>query len=207
VSDRATVSSRPVETGYRIVLGCLISGGGRTVLNLQQEIEAGRLDARIGVVVVTKPGIAGIERCRAAGLPVVVCDRSRDESVDDQVDAALQAAGVELVCLCGYLRKFRVGPWAGRALNIHPALLPRHGGHGMYGHHVHEAVLAAGDAESGCTVHLVDDEYDHGRTIVQRRCAVLPDDTPDALAARVFEQECLAYPEAIRAMGVSVRVA
>ncbi|MEY4833744.1 MAG: phosphoribosylglycinamide formyltransferase, partial [Planctomycetota bacterium] len=80
----------------------------------------------------------------------------------------------------------------------HPALLPRHGGHGMYGHHVHTAVLAAGDAESGCTVHLVDDEYDHGRTIVQRCCPVLPGDTPDALAARVFEQECLAYPEAIR---------
>ena len=113
-------------------------------------------------------------------------------SLDDQVDAALRAALVDLVCLCGYLRKFRVGPWAGRALNIHPALLPRHGGHGMYGHHVHEAVLAAGD------------EYDHGGTIVQRRCPVLPGDTPDALAARVFEQECLAYPEAIRAMDAGV---
>ncbi len=179
------------------VLGCLISGGGRTVLNLQQAIERGTLHARIGVVVVTKPGIAGIDRCRAAGVPVVVCDRSRAESLDDQVDAALVAAGVDLVCLCGYLRKFRVGPWAGRAMNIHPALLPRHGGHGMYGHHVHEAVLAAGDAESGCTVHLVDDEYDHGRTIVQRRCPVLPGDTPDTLAARVFDQECIAYPEAI----------
>jgi len=179
------------------VLGCLISGGGRTVLNLQQAIERGALRARIGVVVVTKPGIAGIDRCRAAGLPVVVCDRSRVESLDDQVDAALVAAGVDLVCLCGYLRKFRVGRWAGRALNIHPALLPRHGGHGMYGHHVHEAVLAAGDAESGCTVHLVDDEYDHGRTIVQRRCPVLPGDTPDTLAARVFNEECIAYPEAI----------
>ena len=190
-------------TRRQVVLGCLISGGGRTVLNLQQEIDAGRLDARIGVVVVTKQGIAGIERCRAAGLKVVVCDRSRAETLDDQVDAALQAAGVDLVCLCGYLRKFRVGPWAGRALNIHPALLPRHGGHGMYGHHVHSAVLAAGDAESGCTVHLVDDEYDHGRTIVQRRCPVLPGDTPDALAARVFEQECLAYPEAIRMMAGS----
>lgn len=183
------------------VLGCLISGGGRTVLNLQQAIERGALRARIGEVVVTKPGIAGIDRCRAAGLPVVVCDRSRVESLDDQVDAALVAAGVDLVCLCGYLRKFRVGRWAGRALNIHPALLPRHGGQGMYGHHVHEAVLAAGDAESGCTVHLVDDEYDHGRTIVQRRCPVLPGDTPDTLAARVFEQECIAYPEAIGLMG------
>ena len=191
-------------TRRQVVLGCLISGGGRTVLNLQQEIDAGRLDARIGVVVVTKQGIAGIERCRAAGLNVVVCDRSRPESLDDQVDAALQAARVDLVCLCGYLRKFRVGPWAGRALNIHPALLPRHGGHGMYGHHVHTAVLAAGDAESGCTVHLVDDEYDHGRTIVQRRCPVLPGDTPEALAARVFEQECLAYPEAIRIMAGSL---
>jgi phosphoribosylglycinamide formyltransferase-1 len=184
-------------TRHAIVLGCLISGGARTVLNLQREIDAGRLHARIGVVVVTKKGIVGIDRCRAAGLRVVVCDRSRAESLDDQVDAALQAAGVDLVCLCGYLRKFRVGSWAGRALNIHPALLPRHGGRGMYGHHVHTAVLAAGDAESGCTVHLVDDEYDHGGTIVQRRCAVMPGDTPDTLAARVFEQECIAYPAAI----------
>ena len=77
------------------VLGCLISGGGRTVLNLQQAIERGTLSARIGVVVVTKPGISGIDRCRAAGVPVVVCDRSRAESLDDQVDAALVAAGVE----------------------------------------------------------------------------------------------------------------
>lgn len=188
-------------SGRTPVLGCLISGGGRTVLNLQEHIARGALVARIGVVIVTKAGIAGIERCRAAGLIVVVCDRAAAVSLDDQVDAALTAAGVDLVCLCGYLRKFRVGPWAGRTLNIHPALLPRHGGQGMYGHHVHEAVLAAGDAESGCTVHLVDDEYDHGRTIVQRRCPVLPGDTPDTLAARVFAEECIAYPEAIGLMG------
>ena len=83
-------------------------------------------------------------------------------------------------------------------MNIHPALLPRFGGPGMYGHHVHRAVLRAGETVSGCTVHFVDEEYDHGPIILQRECPVLPDDSPETLAARVFEQECRAYPEAVR---------
>ena len=83
-------------------------------------------------------------------------------------------------------------------MNIHPALLPDFGGKSYYGHRVHEVVLAAGCAESGCTVHFCDNLYDHGPIILQRRVPVLPDDTPDTLAARVFEQECIAYPEAIR---------
>jgi len=92
----------------------------------------------------------------------------------------------------------RVGPWAGRVLNIHPALLPNFGGQGMYGRRVHDAVIASGARESGCTVHLVDDRYDHGETIVQRRIVVLPTDTSESLARRVFAEECIAYPDAIR---------
>jgi phosphoribosylglycinamide formyltransferase 1 len=90
----------------------------------------------------------------------------------------------------------------GRVLNIHPALLPRFGGPGMYGHHVHEAVLAAARSEgltqSGCTVHLCNNEYDKGQILLQRTCPILQGDTPDSLAARVFEQELVAYPQAIR---------
>ncbi len=175
-----------------------MGGGGRTVLNLKRFIDAGALDARIVVVVVTREDTPGARRCAEAGLSVVVCGGASAWAIDDQIDAALERAGVDLVCLCGSMRKFRVGAWAGRALNIHPALLPKHGGQGMYGSRVHQAVIDAGDTESGCTVHLVDDEYDHGDPLVQRRCPVLQGDTPDALAARVFEQECLAYPEAIR---------
>ncbi|MEY3025542.1 MAG: Phosphoribosylglycinamide formyltransferase, partial [Planctomycetota bacterium] len=100
--------------------------------------------------------------------------------------------------LAGYLRHFRVGDrWRGRTLNIHPSLLPDFGGHGMFGARVHDAVLAAGRRESGCTVHEVDEEYDRGPVVLQRTCAALPDDSVESLAARVFELERIAYPEAI----------
>ncbi|MCA9297514.1 MAG: hypothetical protein KDA28_00525, partial [Phycisphaerales bacterium] len=106
---------------------------------------------------------------------------------------------LDLVCLAGYLKFVEIpARWQGRVLNIHPSLLPRHGGAGMYGDRVHRAVLDAADHESGCTVHLCDGAYDQGRILVQRRCPVEPGDTPDTLAARVFELECEAYPEAIR---------
>jgi folate-dependent phosphoribosylglycinamide formyltransferase PurN len=108
-----------------------------------------------------------------------------------------RSSEVELVCLAGYLRRFRVDAWRGRTLNIHPALLPDFGGQGMFGTHVHAAVLAAGRTETGCTVHWVDEEYDHGATLVQRRCPVLPGDTAETLAARVFAEECVAYPQAV----------
>lgn len=183
--------SRPLR------LACLVSGGGRSVMNLQDRIERGALPASIVAVLSTRPDVAGIGRARARGLPVVEIPPAPRETLDDRVDAALQASGADLVVLAGYLRLFRVDAWRGRCINIHPALLPRHGGKGLWGHHVHEAVLAAGDRESGCTVHWVDEQYDHGQTILQRRCPVLPDDTPDSLAARVFAEELEALPEAI----------
>ncbi|MFN6192696.1 MAG: formyltransferase family protein, partial [Planctomycetota bacterium] len=105
---------------------------------------------------------------------------------------------VDLVVLAGYLRLLPIeSDFAGRVLNIHPSLLPRHGGKGMHGERVHAAVLAAGDAESGCTVHLCDERYDEGRILVQARVPVLPGDEPARLAARVFQAECEAYPAGI----------
>ena len=105
---------------------------------------------------------------------------------------------VDLVIMAGFLRRWIFpAAYEGRVLNIHPALLPKYGGKGYYGHHVHEAVLKAGEKESGCTVHFADHHYDRGPILVQKRVPVLPGDTPDTLAARVFEAECEAYPEAI----------
>lgn len=182
-------------------LGCLVSGGGRGVMNLQDRIERGELHATIALVLATKPGVPAIERARARSLPVAEIAPDPRETLDDRVDAALRSASVDLVVLAGYLRLFRPGAWDGRCINIHPALLPRHGGKGLWGHHVHEAVLASGDSESGCTVHWVDGQYDHGARILQRRCPVLPGDTPDTLAARVFVEELEALPEAIRRIG------
>ncbi|MCH2161257.1 MAG: hypothetical protein MK085_05220, partial [Phycisphaerales bacterium] len=145
--------------------------------------------------------IKAVARCRAIGLRVEVIPTTPKEDFADRIDAVFENAGVQLVCLAGYLRYFRVDPrWTNRAINIHPSLLPAHGGQGMYGERVHKAVLAAGDQESGCTVHVVDGEYDHGTTILQRRCPVLPDDDADRLASRVFAEECLAMPEAVAAI-------
>ena len=184
-----------------VPIATLISGGGRTVLNLAKEIDCGRLNARITSVIAHRESLAGVRRCRDLGLPVNVVETDPRDSLDDRLDQALADSGAEFICLCGYLRHFRIGSrWAGRTINIHPALLPNFGGKGMYGDHVHQAVLSSGASETGCTVHFVDEEYDHGPTILQRRCAVRQDDDVDSLAARVFELECEAFPEALRSV-------
>ena len=182
-----------------IRLAVLISGGGRSLLNLQRRVDDGRLDARIEVVVSSRINAPGVERARAAGMRVVVVERAKLAPVQFQEAVTKAVQGVDLVVMAGFLSMWRVPPdFAGRVINIHPALLPDFGGRGMYGAKVHEAVLRSGRKESGCTVHFCDNEYDHGPIIVQRRVPVLPNDTADALAARVFEQECEALPEAIQ---------
>ena len=114
----------------------------------------------------------------------------------------VRAAKVDLVCLAGFLQLIEVpDDYAGRVMNIHPSLIPAFCGHGYYGHHVHEAVLAYGAKITGCTVHFADNQYDHGPIVLQRAVPVLDDDTPETLAARVFAAECEAYPEAIRLFG------
>jgi phosphoribosylglycinamide formyltransferase 1 len=177
-------------------IGTLISGGGRTAVNLAERLRSEAIDASIEIVIAHRADLPGVARCRAAGMQVEITDGAG--SVADQIDALLQARRVELVCLCGYLRKFRVAPlWSGRTINIHPALLPGFGGPGMYGDRVHAAVLRAGMTESGCTVHSVDENYDCGQILLQRRCPVVPGDSPESLAARVFAEECRALPEVV----------
>lgn len=193
----------------RLRTALLISGGGRTALNLIACAERGELPIDVGVVLATRGDAPGVGRLEARvgdrGVKVHVVPRTPEDQLDslhDRTDALLFDAGVELVCLCGWLRHFRVrgerADWRARVINIHPSLLPEFGGPGMHGDHVHAAVLAAGRSESGCTVHYVDELYDHGPIILQRRVPVLPGDDVPTLAARVFEAELLAYPEAIR---------
>ena len=180
-------------------LAVLLSGGGRTLQNLLDRTRDGRLAASVRIVLADRPA-GGLDRARAAGIPAFV---ERDA---EAIYERLQASGAELVVLAGYLRLLPIRePFVGRVLNIHPALLPAHGGKGMHGMRVHEAVLAAGDRESGCTVHVCDAEYDHGPIVLQRRVPVLPGDTPQALADRVFEAECEAFPEAIALYGARLR--
>mgnify|MGYP005835119181 CR=1 FL=1 len=183
-------------------LGVLISGSGRTLQNFIDLIARGEMEARIAVVVSSLAKVKGVDRAKAAGLPVEVIrvkDHPDVAEFSRLVAEALDRYDVRLACQAGWTAYWQIPDrWMGRVMNIHPALLPKYGGKGFYGHHVHEAVLAAGDRESGCTVHFANNEYDAGPIILQRRCPVLPGDTPDTLAERVFEQELRAYPEAIR---------
>ncbi len=187
-------------------LAVLISGKGRTLGNLIQCICAGRLDARIELVVSSTSKAPGLEIARQAGIAALVEAPSDDVSAEQYSEAVFgrcREAGVHLVAMAGFLKHVLIpADFRNRVTNIHPALLPGYCGRGLFGARVHEAVLESGARISGCTVHLVDDQYDHGPIILQRRVAVLDDDTPGTLAARVFEAECEAYPEALRLIGL-----
>lgn len=173
----------------------MISGGGRTALNLQDEIEAGRLQAGIELVIASRP-CAGLDRCLQRGLDAFVI---RGRIPRETLAGILTAHHIDLVILAGYLHLIDIPPgFEGRIVNIHPSLLPAFGGAGMYGDRVHEAVIASGARESGCTVHLCDGAYDRGPILLQKRCPVLPTDDAHSLAQRVFELEKQAYPEALR---------
>jgi phosphoribosylglycinamide formyltransferase-1 len=183
-------------------LAVLVSGGGRSLQNLAAEIDAGRLAAHIGLVIADRAGLRASEIAAERGLPHLLL-RPRDcggaEGFSAAVFDAVEAAGCGTVVLAGFLRFLPIPErWLGRVLNIHPALLPKYGGAGFYGDRVHAAVLAAGDRISGCTVHYVDNVYDHGPILLQREVPVLPGDDVPTLAARVFAAECQALPEAIR---------
>ena len=183
-------------------LAVLVSGTGRTLANLIEKIESGALTARVALVGADRAGIRGLELASERGIPTVVV-RPRDCANSDEFSARLfesiEAAGCGTLVLAGFLRFLPISDrWAGRVINIHPSLLPAHGGKGCYGDRVHAAVLAAGDAETGCTVHYVDNVYDHGPAILQVRVPVEPDDEVGTLAARVFAAECRALTEALR---------
>jgi phosphoribosylglycinamide formyltransferase-1 len=181
-----------------IQLAILISGSGRSLQNFIQEIATKRLDARIKGVVSSSAVAGGNQRTKEAGLSLQVVDRKTPD-FSDAITKAVDVLGPDLVLLAGFLQLWKFPKkYEGRVLNIHPALLPDFGGKGMYGDHVHEAVLKSGVKETGCTVHYADLRYDRGPIILQRRVPVLPNDTAATLSSRVFAEELIAYPEAVR---------
>jgi phosphoribosylglycinamide formyltransferase-1 len=187
--------SRPLR------LGILLSGGGRTLQYIHDGIHAGDIPASIGIVISSRADAYGTTRAQRLGYETLVIDpkSTPPEAFDRAITTAVSTAEVDLVCMAGFLCFWRIPPaFENRVMNIHPALLPRFGGRGFYGHRVHEAVLAAACDVSGCTVHYCDNQYDHGPIILQRTVPVRPEDTPASLADRVFRQEMIAYPEAIR---------
>ncbi len=180
----------------------LISGGGTTLANLLTTIAAGGLNAEIALVISSNPRAGGLQIAADACIPLQVIERgghANDEAYGAAIFAACRAVQPALVVMGGFL-KFAPIPsdFVNRVVNIHPSLIPAFCGRGLYGHHVHEAVVAYGAKISGCTVHFVDNQYDHGPIILQRVVPVAEGDTPATLAARVFAEECLALPEALR---------
>jgi len=190
------------ESRTILPIAVLISGTGRSLANMIEKIQAGELDCEIRLVISSTPEAKGLGFAEKAAIPAAVLRRgdfpSREEysrAIFDRV----RAAGAELVVLAGFLKQLTIpDDFVHRVVNIHPALIPAFCGKGFYGHHVHEAALAYGVKLSGCTVHFVDNEYDHGPVILQMAVPVLDDDTPDSLADRVFAAECEAYPQALQ---------
>lgn len=190
------------QTASPLPIAVLISGGGTTLRNILQKIAAGELNAAVKLVISSTSSAGGLRFAAEASIPTLVLrhkDYSTPEAYRDAVFQPCREAGVQLVVMGGFLKHVLIpADFEHRVMNIHPGLIPAFCGRGYYGHLVHEAVLEYGAKVSGCTVHFADNQYDHGPIILQRTVPVLDDDTPETLAARVFEQECLAYPEAIR---------
>ena len=186
-------------------IGVLVSGGGTNLQAIIDGCESGHIpDSRVAVVISNRKDAYALERAKKHDIRGVYLERKDCESAAlyfEAVKKELEKEKVDLVCLAGFLLKLEpniVRGFKGRIMNIHPALLPKFGGPGMYGHHVHEAVIKAGEKESGCTVHFVDEIYDHGKIALQARVPVMENDTPDELAARILKEEHRIYPEAIK---------
>ncbi len=186
----------------KLPIGVFISGGGRSLANLIQHRDRRDLPIDIRVVVSSSPSVRGVEIARDAGIETRIVRKKDFPDAQQYADAMFspcREAGVELVVMAGFLKHVLIPPdFEHRVINIHPSLLPSFGGPGMYGHHVHQAVIDRGVKISGCTVHYVDNHYDNGPIILQRGCEVKDGDTADTLAARVFQEECEALPAAIR---------
>ncbi len=193
----------------RLRIGVLASGGGSNLQSIIDRSLHGELDADVVLVISNNSGAGALERAGRHGieaLHISAYTEGSSEAADRRIADELARREVDIVALAGYMK--RVGPellrrFAGRIVNIHPALLPRFGGEGMYGMNVHRAVITAGERESGPTVHFVDERYDHGRIIAQDTVPVYPDDTPESLQKRVLAREHELYPAALQRLAES----
>jgi len=185
-----------------ITLAVLLSGSGSTLQNLIDRIADGSLDARIVCVIASRASAYGLERARKQGLHAVLVERKRYEDTPAFSYAVwdeIRAVHPDLVVMAGFMSLIEIPPdFENRVVNVHPGLIPAFCGKGMYGHHVHEAVIEYGAKVSGCTVHFANANYDEGPIIMQGVVPVLEDDTPDTLADRVQEKEREIYPQAIQ---------
>lgn len=188
----------PDRTSSRNLIGILISGRGSNMLAILDRIAAGSLDAHVALVISNEASAAGLEAARARGVPTLLIDHHLSPTRlehDRKMAGALEAAGVRLVCLAGYMRLLSawfVDRFKGRVMNIHPSLLPS-----FPGIEAQRQAIEAGVKISGCTVHFVDERVDSGPIILQEPVPVLDDDTPETLAARILKEEHQVYSRAI----------
>jgi len=186
-------------------IAVLVSGSGSNLQSLLDRFNAGAAEsARVDLVIASRAGIGALERARAAGVPSEILDpRTDSQEHSSKMLQVLERERIDIVVLAGYLHLVPqrvVQRFRGKMLNIHPALLPSFGGSGMYGIRVHRAVIDAGVRVTGVTVHQVDERYDEGAIVAQWPVPVLPDDSPESLAARVLRVEHLLLPAAVEAL-------
>jgi phosphoribosylglycinamide formyltransferase 1 len=185
-------------------IGFLASHGGSNMQAIIDACKSGKLQATPAVVISNNSDSGAIARAKKEGIPYYYLSGKTYPGPGELDEAILNTFlhhAVDIIVLAGYMKKLGTGTLAhfrGRILNIHPALLPKFGGEGMYGIHVHEAVIAAREKESGVTIHVVDEQYDTGKILAQTHVPVMPDDTPETLAARVLEQEHILYAETLQ---------
>ena len=186
-------------------LAVLVSGGGSNLQSIIDETKSGILKdiAQVVIVISNNPSAYGLERAKKENIKAVALDyKNMDKKIyDDQMYKLIKESGADIICLAGYLKKVSdtiVKEYKSRILNIHPALLPKFGGKGMYGHFVHEAVVKAKEKKSGPTVHYVDENYDTGSIILQKEVPVYETDSPEDVAKRVLVQEHIIFPQAIK---------
>lgn len=188
----------------KVKIGVLISGGGS---NLQAIIDATQTTllncAEVAFVISNKPKVFGLQRAEKAKIPNLFLDPklfTNKSAFYKKVIQIFQNAQIEIICLAGFLSKLEpniLQTYPNKILNIHPSLLPKFGGKGMYGHFVHEAVLKSNEKESGCTVHLVNEEFDQGQILMQQKVLIQAEDSAETLAARILKQEHILFPKAI----------
>lgn len=200
-----TAGNREPSALNPLRIAVMVSGQGRGS-NMQAIIDgckSGKINGEVALVIGVKDDAPAMERARDQGVPnLAISPKAFDsaEAYDDAVFSALQSNSIDLICLAGYMRVLGqkiIDAWRDRIMNVHPALIPSFCGKGMYGHHVHEAVIARGVKFTGVTVHFVDEDYDTGPIILQAVVGVDSDDTPDSVASKVLVQEHKAYTEAI----------
>ncbi|MEZ5358497.1 MAG: phosphoribosylglycinamide formyltransferase [Candidatus Zixiibacteriota bacterium] len=188
----------------KIRLAVFVSGGGTNLQSIIDNCATGDIPGEVVLVVSNKSKAYGLERAAKAGIDSIVYIRKQfpdGKSADEFILSELTKRRIDVIALAGYLKMLPpkvIETYRGRILNIHPALLPKFGGKGMYGLHVHRAVVEARETESGVTIHEVDEIYDHGRIVAQEKVPVFPEDTPDEVAARVLKVEHTLYPRVIK---------